>query len=349
MDDKRLKFISEAAVEYLGTQILDKLADSSKEATKTFDGFYERLKYQRDFDLISEEEYYSRLEYLRDTYFEKGTDNWVKYTQQVYAYEKKLLEEEKKEYSAVYDDIAKYAINKLDEIMKKQKKLADNLNSFGGFYNVNTVHMNGFTDHYYSLHDLSADILAIEQYSKDMTRIKERADRLTVDKDASQYLLDQIKGMKTEDALQFMSALLYANDDTFSKYIGQAFKKYNLSQTVSKEQYQTDFRKGVEDSYSYMAEQLREIGVEIPKEFSVSGSVSAKNFGEAFTLELDGQLEKIRGIIDEFNTEIGGLAMTGGNTYNTTNTSYNISSAGGNDTVEQIRRYETVKRLAGIK
>ena len=348
MNENELRRIGEEVGKYLGTGISGGLLDSSKNANKIFSGFYERLKYQRDFDLISEEEYYTRLEQLRDRYFAKGTDNWVKYTKQIYSYQEKLIKAEQKEIEKLYDSVSDYAIEKLEAILKKQQKLAENLNSFGSFYNVNTVHMNGFTDHYYSLHDLSADIEALERYSRDMNSLKERAERLSLSKDASDYLFSNIKEMDTEDALSFMSALLYANDDKFAKYTNMAFDKFNLSNLVSSQQYEEEFSQGIADAYTNMKDMLDKAGYEIPEGFFVSGSISAQKFGEAFILELDNQLAVIRGIIDEFNAGLEISPTSTGDVYNTTNTSYNISSTGQGDTVEQIRRYETVKRLAGV-
>ena len=93
---------------------------------------------------------------------------------------------------------------------------------------------------------------------------------------------------------------------------------------------------------------LEAAGYEIPDGFYVSGSISAQKFGEAFVSELENQLDVIRSKIDEFNMGLEFAPNISGAVYNTTNTSYNINSQGAQDTVEQIRRYETVKRLAGV-
>jgi len=348
LNENELKIIGEEVGRYLGEGIAGGLSDSSKIATKAFNGFYERLKYQRDFDLISEEEYYERLEQLRDRYFAKGTDNWVKYTKQIYAYQEKIINEEKKQIEGLYDDISDYATKKLEGILKKQQNLAENLNSFGSLYNVNTVYMDGYTDQYYSLHDLSWDIEALKRYQKNMTSLKERSDRLGIPKEASEYLFSNIKEMDTGDALQFMNALLYENDDKFSEYTKSAYEKYILAKSISSKQYEDEFASGISNAYDNMKEMLEKAGYEIPDGFYVSGSVSAQKFGEAFVLELENQLGTIRNMIDEFNMGIEIAPQIGGNVYNTTNTSYNISSQGAGDTVEQIRRYETVKRLAGV-
>ena len=232
--------------------------------------------------------------------------------------------------------------------MKKQQNLAENLNDFGGLYNENTVHMNGFTDTYYSLHDLSWDIEALKRYSSNMTGLKERADRLSVPKEASDYLFSNIKEMDTDDALMFMNALKYENDEKFSEYTNKLYEKYTLSKSIASKQYEDEFASGVSDVYANMKDALLEAGYEIPDGFYVSGSISAQKFGEAFVSELDNQLGIIRGIIDEFNAGLEIAPASGGDVYNTTNTSYNISAIEAGDTVEQIRRYETVKRLAGV-
>lgn len=348
MNENELKKIGEEVGRYLGEGIAGGLSDSSKIATKAFSGFYERLKYQRDFDLISEEEYYTRLEHLRDRYFAKGTDNWVKYTKQIYTYQEKLIKEEQKQIEGLYDDISDYATEKLEGILKKQQSLAENLNSFGSLYNVNTVYMDGYTDHYYSLHDLSWDIEALKRYQRDMTSLKERADRLSIPKEASDYLFSSIRDMNTDDALQFMSALIYENDDKFSKYTNMAYEKYTLAKSISAGMYEEEFSSGVSDVYEKMKETLEKAGYEIPDGFYVSGSISAQKFGEAFVTELENQLVTIRNMIDEFNMGLEIAPQNAGTVYNTTNTSYNISSQGAEDTVEQIRRHETVKRLAGV-
>lgn len=370
MNEIELKKIGEEVGKYLGEGIAGGLLDSSRSATKAFNGFYERLKYQRDFDLISEAEYYTRLEYLRDRYFTKGTDNWIKYTQDIYSYQKKILEAEQKELErfmeaeqkeleklinaeqkeieGLYDNISNYATKKLEEVLKKQQKLAENLNSFGSLYNVNTVYMDGYKDTYYSLHDMTNDIEALKRYQRDMASLRERANSLSIPKDASDYLFSNIMEMDTEDALMFMRALLYANDNKFSRYTNSVYEKFTLSQSISAKQYEDEFNGTVSDVYADMKDALLEAGYEIPDGFYVSGSISAQKFGEAFIAELDNQLGIIRGVIDEFNAGLETAPTTGGDVYNTTNTSYNISASESMDAVEQIRRHEAVKRLAGI-
>ncbi|MBQ6907131.1 MAG: hypothetical protein IJQ28_02025, partial [Clostridia bacterium] len=122
-----------------------------------------------------------------------------------------------------------------------------------------------------------------------------------------------------------------------------------LADAVAAKLYEKDFSESLEDSYAHMKEVLSKAGYEIPDGFFVSGNLSAQKFGEAFITEIETQMQRIRSVIEAFNSEIAlGSMVSSSNTYNTSNTSYNIQSKDASDTVEQIRRIETVKRLSGV-
>lgn len=348
MNEADIRNLGEQVGKYLYMGIAGGLTDNSKEAVQAFRGFYEKLKYQRDFDLISEAEYYSRLEALRDRYFSVGTDNWVRYTQKIYSYQKKTFEAEKKEIRSLYDDVADYATEKLDEVLKKQQRLASRLNDFGSLYKVNKVEIGGEVDYYYSLGDMDRDIEAIRSYGESFEKLSQRAEGLSVGKETA-GLLEKIKEMDVNAAIGFMQALLNVEDTDFVKYAKGVQVKEQLSDNIAAKQYEKEFEDGCDGAYEYMKKKLSEAGYEIPEGFFVSGSLSAQRFGEAFTAELDLQLAAVRQRIDEFNANLMSdisVASTG-NVYNTTNTSYNISSGQSGDAVDAIKRFEALKRLSG--
>lgn len=335
---------------YLSMDIAQGLTENSKFVVEAFEGMLEKLDYQRDFDIISEDEYYRQLEKLRDKYFSAGTQNWVKYTQKIYEYQKKTLETEKKNITSLYDEVAEYAVKRLEDVMKKQQKMASKLSSFGSLYNVNKVQIGGTTDTYYSLHDLDYDIAAIKSYGESLEEISTRAGELGVSDGAAERLLEEIKGLDTEDALGFMKALLNVGDDDFKQYSENLQIKNLLSQNIAAKQYEKEFNEGWDDAYNNMKSALLKAGYEIPDGFFTSGSISAQKFGQAFVDGLDEQLEAVRARVEEFNSSlrIDLSDKLSGNTYNTTNTSYNIQASDSTDTVEQIKRFETVKRLSGV-
>ncbi len=337
--------IAEEAGKYLSLGVASGLTENNKYVIEAFRGMLEKLNYQRDFDIISEAEYYRRLENLRDRYFSKGTQNWVKYTQEIYEYQKKTLEVEKENIVKLYDDIAEYATGKFDAILKKQQAAAEEIGSFGGLFNVNKVIMGDTTDTYYSLHDLEYDIEMIRKFGESFTELESRINSLGVSGEGGENILDAIRGMDTEDALGFMSALLYTQDAEFVKYAQNLKFKESLSKGVAARLYEAEFAKGWDDAYANMKKQLSDAGYEIPEGFFTSGSISAEKFGQGFVAGLDAQMAIVRAKIEEFNASIEtDFPSTNINTYNT---SYNITSSGG-DTVEQIQRMETVKRLSGV-
>jgi len=66
-----------------------KVTDATKQ-------LFEDLKMQYDIGALTEKEYYGKLEWLRDTYLEKGTKEWWNYTRELIRYEVDRIEEEEK-------------------------------------------------------------------------------------------------------------------------------------------------------------------------------------------------------------------------------------------------------------
>ena len=334
---------------YLALDTASGLSENSKAVTKAFAAMLEKLKYKRSMDLISEDEYYAELEKLRDRYFAKGTQNWVKYTAEIYRYQKKSLEQEKESIISMYDDISQYASDKLSEVLDKQASFAEKIKNAGGLFNKNTVYMDGITDTYYSMRDLQADIDRIKQYQSLLADFSERADRLGIASEIKKGFLDELSGEDFYSAVGFLNSIKVSTDEKVFEYLSAWNERNMLADSAAAKSFEEEFNESVEDVYDNMKSVLERAGYEIPEGFFASGSLSAKKFGDAFVEEIEMQMERIRAIIDAFNGEIAASgSISGGVTYNTSNTSYNIQSANADDTVEKIRRYETVKRLAGI-
>ena len=341
---------------YIALDTASGLTENSKWVVKAFTAMLEKLKYERKFDLISEDEYYTELEKLRDRYFKKGTQNWVKYTAEIYAYQKKALEQEKialerekKDIVSVYDDISSYAADRLSEVLTKQAEFSEKLKSAGGLYNKNTINLGNFEDTFYTMRNLEQDIENIKRYQQLLEDFAERADRLGIGADISKGFLKEIKNEDFYAAISLLTYMQNSEDAKVLSYLSAWDERNKLADAIAAKTYEDEFNDSVSDAYENMKNVLMQAGYEIPEGFFASGSLSAQRFGDAFVAEIETQMERIRAIIDAFNSEISAYPeVFGGVTYNTSNTSYNISSANAADTVEQIRRYETVKRLAGI-
>ncbi|MDD6735735.1 MAG: hypothetical protein PUE13_05420 [Clostridiales bacterium] len=336
---------------YLALGVAEGLYENDKAVVLQFTAMLEKLKYQRDFDIISEDEYYRRLESLRDRYFSVGTQQWVKYTEQIYAYQKEVLEQERTNIREMYDDITEYAEARMNDVIKKQQRYSEELKATGGLFDVNTLTVNGTRYSYYSMHDLDRDIKNIQAYGDMLEKIRARGERLGLDGGLINNFLSQVKSLNLEDASGLMKALELSDDKRFSAYIDAWQRKNDTAESLSAREYKQEFDESVEDSYKNMCERLKQAGYEIPDGFYVSGSISAQNFGNAFIEELDRQLEQVRAKVADFNSRLAAeVSLDGGVNsvvYNN-QTAYNINAANGADTVEQIRRYETVKRLSGV-
>ena len=54
---------------------------------------------------ITESQYYKGLETLRDTYFTKGTDDYQKYTQDIYNFQKGMLDKLTQDFKTQFGEI----------------------------------------------------------------------------------------------------------------------------------------------------------------------------------------------------------------------------------------------------
>ncbi|MBR4173029.1 MAG: hypothetical protein IKR46_01500 [Clostridia bacterium] len=334
---------------YIVADTASGIYENNKLVVKAFSQMLEKLNYQREFGLISEDEYYEKLERLRDRYFAKGTQNWLKYTAQIYEYQKRALEDEKEGIIGLYDDIADYTSKKLGSIIEKQAKFSEKLKNAGGIFNKNTVTVGDTTMEYYSIRDMQADIERIKDYNELLREFSERVDKLGISTDTKNGFLSELMDADFEAALSFLQTVRGNTDGQVFDYLSTWAERNEIADAVAAKRFEADFSDGIDDSYEHMKEVLKKAGYEIPEGFFISGSLSAQKFGDAFIAEVETQMERIRAVIDAFNSEIASYSVTvGGNTYNTSNTSYNIQSAEANDTVEQIRRFETIKRLSGV-
>ncbi|MCR4718359.1 MAG: hypothetical protein K5768_01865 [Firmicutes bacterium] len=334
---------------YIALDISSGLAENNKEVVKAFLNVLDKLKYERSLDLISEDEYYTQLERLRNRYFAKGTQNWLKYTAEIYTYQKKSLEQEKENIVSMYDDISRYAEGKLSEIIDKQSAFAEKIKDSGKLFDKNNITLGDTSQVYYSMHDMRKDIENIKLYKELLEDFSKRSDSLGIEEGIKKGFLKELSEEDFYTSIGLLKSIKANNDKDVFNYLTAWNERNILADSVAAKSFEDDFNQSVEDAYENMKDVLMRAGYEIPEGFFASGSLSAQKFGDAFVGEIETQMERIRSIIDSFNSELSEYArISEGVTYNTSNTSYNIQSSNADDTVEKIRRYETVKRLAGI-
>lgn len=100
------------------------IEENSEKATKQFDKLLGILDKQKDFGIISDEEYYNELKILRDKYLTVGTKEWYEYTKKLLDYQDDYEKEWKKSYEESRDE----------EFGNLKKKLSYGLIAEGEYY-----------------------------------------------------------------------------------------------------------------------------------------------------------------------------------------------------------------------
>ena len=131
----------------VGALLMDNTAagiqKNSEGALEKFNGFYDKLETRRDFDLISEREYYEQLRVITDKYLAHGSKEWLEYTKKVYDYEQKMVEEHKDAVKSLYDEMADYAKERQDEVLDLQADMEKKLKNYGSLYDTTEYNMFG--------------------------------------------------------------------------------------------------------------------------------------------------------------------------------------------------------------
>jgi len=328
------------------------IEENSKETVKAFNKVLSSIEYQRRMDIISEEEYYTALESLRDSYFAKGSDKWLYYTAEIYEYQKKMLEQEKKRYEETYDEIFEYTSDKIDAVIKKQQEYEEKLQSYGRIFQRNTIRLDDEEDiEFYSLGDLKTQNAQLERYASLMLDAKKFVKESGLSDKAISELLKDISSLPVHSASTALEALI--KSPLSKPWLLEYEKRVKLSTDNADMYYEDEFTEALDESTAYMKEKLSEAGYEIPETFFGAGKDAAIKFGEGFSIELNTELEKIKGQIEDFSSRIeidvarndGAESVKSGDEINTTN--YYITAQLQEDLANIIKRYETIKRLGG--
>ena len=346
---------------YISLGVAAGIEESGDEVVKSFKGVLERLDYQKKFDIISEDVYYTELERLRDRYFKAGTKEWLEYTEKIYDYQQKLLEDEKKKleetkktYKDVLKDVYDYASEKLDAVIKKQQDYSKKLKSYGKLFNNVTISLDEGDINYYSLANLKKDTEEIKKYNEMLMNLRSELFSSGISDDAARGFFDEINSLSAEEGIKALEALNRVDKGELYEYLKAYDEKFRLADKMSADAYRSEMDEAIGESEKYMAQKLTDAGFEVPKSFFDTGTQAAKNFGAAFAEELDEELKKIKVKIDDFNAKLS-LTAEGdvrtapapvNNTNNDYTTTYNINPENG-DIYLQVKKYETMRRMLG--
>lgn len=282
-----------------------KISDSFKNAIKDIELQFKNAA-------ISEEQYYSSMEKLRDAYLEKGTKEWWSYTNKLVSFEnkmieaqKKALEEEMKNIEKVYLEIASTIYKTQNEIEKEQQKFAEKMSEFAGTSQYIKQVFKGvapgggdLVNFKTELNDLDAQKETLKEYYNLLMAVRERGYTHFGEEGFSDFF-DMLRDYSVEEGSSLLKTLLKENDAGFLDFVGDWNDIQKMSAEISKEVYKDDTKKAMEESLLYMKETLTGYGLEIPEGFFESGALSAEKFGEGFCAKIDGVLSDISAKFDD--------------------------------------------------
>lgn len=274
--------------------------------------------------------------------------------------EKKIMTALKAEIKDIYASLAEVAEENIEKVLNSQEKLFKKLSAHKDYtyshFNVYGGGENGSTLSYDMLNDYSTANRELMDYYKAIVSIKERLKEGGFDTSLMSGFLSQLSDMSVTEGSKFASLLLNSSDADFTRVVSGYSENQNLTQRISSELYSEDFTLAVEKTASYMKAELEKLGFEIPESFTLSGTISAENFGYAFVKNLEKQLESVRSMISSFNSSLASpsysFSLSGNTASPAANVTYNQNFTVGSSkdsTFEQITAWENATTQARLR
>ncbi len=210
----------------------------------------ENLKTAKELELVTEQEYYEKLKKYRDENLQQGTDAWFKCTEEIAAYNKRLLKEQEE----LQQEMAEKIISLREELAEKLKKsdesfLKTTKTTFKG------MGVNG-TDLIYSetnLKDFEEEIRLLENFRDRIIELKNLGN-------IPDGIFTEIAGMDIKEGLEVASYLVSADSETRERFVKGYKEKSALADSAAG----------------------RLNGILNAEELKKEGIYSAENFAEGF-------------------------------------------------------------------
>ncbi len=296
-------------VELFGEQVqelagsITQLSKSSTGVVRAFQTMYSALKYKKEFGVISDGEYFDELAKLRDRYFSRGSQEWYKYTQEIYNGKVEMLYKYKESVLDHLEDMSKIFSEELSEIAEAREQFAEKLDhEFGtgtGYRTVKTT-IHGYFDndepwvfYDYFLEDFDKEILELQDFDATLKALMERGK--TLSPDTFRAFFEELRTLPIEDAGILAKLLLESDDKEFLHYLEGFHKKKELTKSISVSLYSDDF----ENLMSEIETGLTDVFSQIPPEFSTFGEMTAENFKEGFLGEIETIFGDIEALFEE--------------------------------------------------
>ena len=326
---ENIEYIKDEA-ERIGAQVADAYNDglmnnlkkADTEVVKAFNTRYEAINYQLQYGLISEEEYYKKLEKARDSYFSRDTQEWHKYTAEIFEHRQSTLEEYRQFVSDGLDELLKITEKGREEFSKieaQEGAYKEKLIGYAGSPTGFDTHVT-YVDNYwptgdplkmvdYTLVDYDAEIQKLSSFNDSINALKERA--ADIDPEIFKMYFDDIRNMSVDDAKILTDLLLKASDEDFEKQFELYAQRNELAENMATSYYYDDY----DQMYQDIRTELQHAFVDMPLEFLKYSEIIGQGIADGFVNE-------VNDFYDDIRVEMPYVETTTQNTSNVQNTEF---------------------------
>lgn len=294
LDDSSYYAITAMENVYVELETLTKNAakNAEKLAKKRQERQLDNLKNALDLQMICEQEYYEKLKQFRDENLRYGTDAWYKCTEEIAAYNQRLVEETQKQYETV--------LKLRDELGKKLE--GNEPWATHGVVKFVGLGQNG-TDLVYSnaqLKNFNKEISLLERYRNVMNELRNLG---TV----PEGIFEDIGKLDVQEGLNAARAILSLDDRARAEFFSGYKKHEDLSIAVASEMVGLFNSRELESkgislngavkerqSGEKFAEILRESFAEVPESYVSLGNQAGEAFGRGFLEKIPAVMENTR-------------------------------------------------------
>lgn len=323
----------------------------------------DNLKNSLKLELVTEQEYYEKLKRFRDENLRQGTDAWYKCTEEIAAYNKKVLAEAEKEQQELIEKLEKLKNQLFEKFRGNDKWFSTSKVRFVGLGENGT--------------DLVYDDTTLKDFREEITLLENYRDRITELQKLSgvpEGIFSDIGSLSVKDGMTAVNAILLASEEERKKF----FSGYEMHESVAD-------MSAASLLAILKAEELKEAGIStsssfadgfskandgkefteilkshfdtVPESYLELGKSAGDAFGNGFMSELPELMESIRqqflsvveGIAGQISAVLLPAVQAAASTNNSYTTTYNFNSSK-ETTTQQLfaaRAANTLERLRG--
>ncbi len=226
LGDESYHAITAAEGVYVELESLTKNAakNAEKLAKKQQKRKLDNLKNALELELICEQEYYEKLKVFRDENLRQGSDAWYKCTEEIAAYNKRLLDETQKQYEKIMELRQELSEKLSQKLAGNEPWLVSEKVTFKGMGKNGTDLVYNDTE----LKNFREEVALLENYRDRLTELKNLGN-------VPQGIFSDIAKMSLEDGLKAASYILSADVKTRNEFFGAYAGHRSTADSVSAE------------------------------------------------------------------------------------------------------------------